>query len=73
MEKCAPMTRGNFWLCVEALAAALQTDESLNEAERDLQAMPPKECTAKLDTMMHIAGQLCRIDIRFREPLVPSL
>jgi len=67
------VTKDHFWLCVEVLAAALQTDESLNDAERDLQVMSPDERIAKLDTMMHIAGQLCRIDIRFRETPVPAL
>jgi len=67
------MTEDSFWLCVEALAAALQTDQSLNDAERDLKKMSPEQRIATLDMMMHIAGQLCRIDIRFRESPVPSL
>ena len=67
------MTKDSFWLCIEALAAALQTDQSLNDAERDLKTMLPEQRIDTLDMMMHIAGQLCRIDIRFRESPVPSL
>jgi hypothetical protein len=39
--------------------AALQNRRIPNDAERDFQAMPPEQRIVTLDTMMHIAGQLC--------------
>jgi len=65
------MTQIDFWQCIEALDEALQSDKSLNDVECQLRSISPDQCIEKLDKMMHVTGQLCRIDMRFRD--VPGL
>jgi hypothetical protein len=61
------MGNPDVWQCIDALDYALQSDKSLNAVESELRATPPDQRAVKLDRMMHVVGQLCRIEIRFHD------
>ncbi len=58
------MTSENFWLCVEALAAELDGDSSVDAVERELRALPAAEREELRRQLKTIVGQISRVEIR---------